>query len=521
MTKITKVSKKVLSAIFAMLIALSCMATAFAADKPAAPAAINPLAVFSDTIVIEEIEGCEYAILAYEDGEVDADDAEYKAATVFEGLEPETKYAVYARYATTDTTLASDPATIDVTTGKTNADPKVEIADADVKVNHELRSIECVQKIVEYKGNTYVVKYDISPSANVDVSNLADGSVKFGNLVSGTTYTITGKIVIEGISFKSEPLSKTLKLAQNPPTAPVPTKITSTSIEVKALDKKVNFACIEKGVEEELAWSTKNSFTDLAPETTYVIYAKYPASDSYLESTPVYVEITTYKVSAGKAPTPVLIDKNSTSITVGAANNIPTEFSIDGGKTWNKTGLFTGLATKRKYDVVARYTFDAAKQDASLISDPAEIITNERANYNAEISKCKFTVTADKVYAKSSFNFTITGDTYAGTDQFGDTRYIPVSWSCGDQSGTFKDGKASVTGSMNTPASEQDVTVSVTYALQKYKGTSWVTVDSATSNYKVHVNPEYSPVKAFFESILNFLLDTLPSLILRLFGAGK
>lgn len=523
MTRITTVSKKVLATIFAMLIAFSCMASAFAeeASRPDAPTGLKTLAVFSDTIVIEAIEGCEYAILAYEDGAVDADKAEYRAATVFEGLEPETKYAVYARYDSTDTTLASYPAKIDVTTDKADADPKVEITDADVKVNHEFRSIECAQKIVEYKGQPYIVKYEISPNTNVDSSDLSNGSVKFGNLVSGTTYTIIGKITIEGIAFKSAPLTKTLKLAQNPPSAPVPTKITSTSIEVKALDKKVNFACIKKGVEEEFVWSTKNTFTDLEPETTYVIYAKYPATDSYLESTPVYVEIDTLKVTAGKAPAPVLLDKNSTSITVGAADSIPTEFSIDGGKTWNKTGLFTGLTPKRKYDVVARYTFDASKQDPSLISQSAEIITNERANYNAQISKCKFNVTSEKVYANNTLSFTITGDTYAGTDQYGDTRYIPVAWSYGDQSGTFEGGKVSVSGSLKTPGSEQDITITVTYELQKFKGTNWVTVDSATSNCKVHVNPEYSPVKAFFESILNFLLDTLPGLILRLFGVGK
>ena len=41
---------------------------------------------------------------------------------VFEGLEPETKYAVYARLAATDTEVAGDYATVDVTTGAADAE---------------------------------------------------------------------------------------------------------------------------------------------------------------------------------------------------------------------------------------------------------------------------------------------------------------------------------------------------------------------------------------------------------------
>ena len=131
------ISKKTLSILLALMMALSCMAVAFAEGeetaKPAAPEAINVLAAFSDTIVIEEIEGGEYAILAYaEDDTVDATLAEYTDETVFDGLEAETKYAVYARFAATDTAVASETVSVDVTTGAADADPVVEIADEDI-----------------------------------------------------------------------------------------------------------------------------------------------------------------------------------------------------------------------------------------------------------------------------------------------------------------------------------------------------------------------------------------------------
>ncbi len=517
MTKITTVSKKVLSMIIAMVIALSCMASAAATiAKPAAPAGIDVVAVFSDVIVIKEIEGCEYAILAYaEDGTVDAAAAEYKADTVFDELKAETKYAIYARLAATDTEIAGEYATIDVTTGAVEDDPVVEIAEGDIVINHDVKNIVCAAKTVEFNGTNYTVKYEIAPSAGVDTSSLADGSTKFGNLVAGSSYEITAKIVIAGIEFYAGSVKATLKLAQNSPAAPIPTKVTGSSIEVKAADSAVVYACVVKGSTEELVWAKENVFKALEAETTYVIYAKYPANDTYLESAPVYIEVTTLKASAGIAPQPVLLDKNNTSIKLGAGDDIATEFSIDGGKTWNKTGLFTGLTANTKYDFVARYVFEEGKQDPSGVSEAISVITNKRANYEASINNCAFTVTTNgKVYAKSSFSFTVSGDTYTEADQFGDTRYVPVAWAYADQGEAITGNVISATSTIDTPEASQEIVVTVTYELQKFNGTEWVAVSTIEADYAVHVSPEYNAIKAFFEGLLNFLLNFIPQLIL-------
>lgn len=521
MIKITTVSKKVISMIIAMVIALSCFATSFAtvADKPAAPAGIDVIAVFSDIIVIEEIEGCEYAILAYaEDDTVDASAAEYKAETVFDGLEAETKYAVYARLAATDTEVAGESVTIDVTTGAADADPAFEIAEADVTVNDELRNIVCAAKTVEYNGENYIVKYELTPNAGVDVSSLADGSIKFGNLAAGATYEITAKIVVAGIAFFAEPVSVTLKLAQNSPAAPVPTKVTGTSVEVKAADSAVLYAYAVKGSTDELVWIKENVFEGLESETTYVIYAKYPANNTYLESAPVYIEITTLKASAGIAPQPVLLDKNSTSIKLGAGDDKETEFSIDGGETWNKTGLFTGLTANTKYEFVARYVFEEGKQDPSGVSELVSVITNKRDNYEASLANCALTITTNgKVYAKSSFSFSVKGDTYTEADQYGDTRYVPVAWECGEQGEAITGNAISANATAETPETSQDIVVTITYELQKFNGTEWVAVSTTDADYVVHVSPEYNAVKSFFEGLLNFLLNFIPQLILGFF----
>ena len=106
------------------------------------------------------------------------------------------------------------------------------------------------------------------------------------------------------------------------------------------------------------------------------------------------------------------------------------------------------------------------------------------------------------------------GDTYAEADQYGDTRYVPVAWSYGEQGETIFGNAITVTATANTPETAQDISVKVTYELQKFNGTSWVAVDTASTDYTVHVSPEYNAFRAFIEAIANFFLNTLPKIIL-------
>ena len=518
MNRIFTVSKKTISLVLAMLMAFSVMATAFADGgvRPAAPASLNIIAAFSDTVVVEAIEGGEYAVIPYIDGVADPADAEFKASNIFTGLTPDSKYSVLARFAATETDIAGESIQMDVITGSKENDPVVIVNDTDITVNHDVHNIVCTSKIVEYNGNSYPVSYSISPYAGVDASSLSDGSSKFGNLTAGTTYSIIGKITVAGIEFKSAPVKATLKMSQNSPAAPFPTSVTDTTIEIKVTDASAVYSIIAKGSTEELVWEKKNVFTGLIPEETYIIYAKLPATETYLESAPIYIECTTLIASAGKAPAPALENKNSTSIQVKAADGKETEFSIDGGKTWNKTGVFTGLEPGINYNIIARYVFEEGKQAASIESDSVSIITNKRTNYEAAVSNCTFELTAEKVYAKDEFSFTLTGDAYSDVDQYGDTRYIPYSWSYGDDTEYALSNALICTGTLQAPDSSQDISVKITYKLQKYNGSDWDTVGYTTETYPVHVSPEYSHIKAFFENIFNFVLNFIPKLIVEL-----
>ncbi len=551
------VSKKVISMFLVTLMALSCMGiTAFAADAPAAPAGFAFLKVFSDTIVIDGMEGCEYAAVPYaEDGTFDEAAAEFKPETIISGLTAETDYAVLGRFAATDTAIASEYVVRDVTTGKVNEDPIPSVDPAKITVDHNIKNIVCAPDVYTYGEVDYTVKYEINPAANVDVSSLADGSMKFGNLTSGSTYQITANITIEGVTFTSTAYDVTLKTAQNAPTTPVPVQVTDTSIEIQKIDNEAVYAIALKGAaEEDFVYGPETKFENLTANTTYVIKAMYNETATSIASPASYIELVTKSGSKGTAPAPVLLDKSNTTIKVGAGlvpkvdengnvlkdsngntiyvtTTLPCEFSIDGGATWDSDGLFTGLQANKKYEIVARYVYDAANEAPSVVSAPVSIFTNTRENYEATLDKCTFTLPADEINAKESFIVKADGDMYDETAQYGDTRLVVYSISYGETVIYNTSTGTGLSATFEAPATSQDITVVVKYRVQKCvqvneDGSSywaWATdlngniIEKETRN-TVHIAEEYNAVKAFFVGILNFLLNTLPAFILSLFN---
>lgn len=531
----TNVSKKVISMFLVMLMALSCMGiTAFAVAAPEAPAGFAFLAVFSDTIVIDGMEGCEYAAVPYaEDGTFDENAAEFKPQTIISGLTAETDYAVLGRFAATDTAIASAYVVRDVTTSKVNEDPIPSVDPAKITVDHNIKNIVCAPDVYTYGEVDYTVKYEIDPTTNVDTSSLADGSMKFGNLTSGLTYKITASITISGVTFTSAPHDVTLKTAQNAPTTPVPVQVTDTSIEIQKIDNEAVYAIALKGaVEEDFVYGPETKFENLTANTTYVIKAMYNETATSIASPASYIELVTKSGSKGTAPAPALADKSNTTIKVvaGAGAAYTCEFSIDGGATWDSDGLFTGLESNKKYEIVARYVYDAAKEAPSVVSAPVSIFTNTRENYEATLDKCTFTLPADEINAKESFTVKADGDMYDETAQYGDTRLVVYSISYGETVVYNTSIGTGLSATFDAPASSQDITVVVKYRVQKCvqvneDGTSywtWATdlngnvIEKETRN-TVHIAEEYNAIKAFFVGILNFLLDTLPAFIMSFF----
>lgn len=347
----------------------------------------------------------------------------------------------------------------------------------------------------------------------------------FSNPVTGKTYTIKGYITIDETDYvASNAFDVEVLQSQAAPASPVPLKKTSTSITVKAVAN-----CEYKLNDGE--WVSTAVFDNLEPETTYTIYARYKyVAGKYYASEASEVTLSTLKASKGTAATPVLKDKTNNSITVVVEEGA--EYSIDKGATWNKTGIFTKLKANSKYEIIARYIYDANVEDVSPVSAALAVVTNSKANTLASKGACKFEVTTEgNLYAKRSFSFKVTGDAPKdyGSVQFGDTRLIPVTYTVRMNGATLEkdvaftaDNKVNVKTGIATPTEKGKVEIEVTYRTEEFNGKDWVnTNDDKVASYEVSVGTEYNAVREFFVKIANFFLNTLPNLILGFMGSSK
>ena len=105
------------------------------------------------------------------------------------------------------------------------------------------------------------------------------------------------------------------------------------------------------------------------------------ATHTAAESAPVAFSISKAEQSAPAAPT--LASRSSHSLTVNAiaasASGAPAEYSIDGGQTWQRETIFTGLTAATSYEIVARY----AETDSHSASPASAALTARTASSHA------------------------------------------------------------------------------------------------------------------------------------------
>lgn len=345
---------------------------------------------------------------------------------------------------------------------------------------------------------------------------------------SNVTYIVSGKITVEGKEYPAtNEYSVIIKNSQDAPVAPVPLKITSTTIELKTI----------VGGEYKIgdgAWQDSAKFTGLLPETKYVVSQRYKETGTAYASADASVTVTTLKAAdADAAPQPVLVDKTQTSITVAVVKDGKElsgyEFSRDGGKTWQKSGLFTGLTANTVYSFIAVKSYNSAEQDPNKVSEALKVVTNAKENYVASLDKCGFKITSqphsDAIYAGDTVGFTANGDGRSNLNelQYGDTRFVPVSYKA-TQGVTEETALSSTYSGTVTTTGKATVKVTVYFEKQKYVGGNenggWSKVGVESRSFTFEVKDAYNAAKHFFQQVLNFLLDTLPSIINKALTAG-
>lgn len=390
-----------------------------------------------------------------------------------------------------------------------------------------------ITKIVEAEEWAFDISYNpTTAKAPTVLGSTEDATFYYVNLDYGVTYTVNVSATIGG-SLKTQKIEKKILSKAATPAAPVPTKVGATSITINSVsgcEYKLETAA---GV-EVFAWGSKTTFDGLAANTAYVVYIRVKETASAYASDAASIGVTTLAGSGIKAAAPVLLDKTETTVTVAVLDENGAEvegieYSIDGGKTWQATGKFTGLKKDTAYPVIARYAFDADVQEANPSSDTLQVKTNSRAGYTADIKKVTFKVDGDN-YANESLTLVVTGDVPSNIYelQYGDTKLVPAKFSV--DNGANKYGPSSSDGNSykfsfvpGVENANSDMEVIVYFTEYKYDGSKWAEVKTTAKVYDVEIGPNndfFNKLKEGFELVINFLLNTLPGYINDFLNSG-
>ena len=138
------------------------------------------------------------------------------------------------------------------------------------------------------------------------------------------------------------------------------------------LEKNDDF--LEFSVDNGKTWQDSPKFKNLNPNTTYKIVCRFKETESKCASEVSNVqEISTkgyYSLKPGK---PKVKRRTRHEIILENPNNL-LEFSIDNGKTWQSTGVFSNLKGNKNYEFISRFK-ENEQYMPSLPSNSAKIST--------------------------------------------------------------------------------------------------------------------------------------------------
>lgn len=116
-------------------------------------------------------------------------------------------------------------------------------------------------------------------------------------------------------------------------------------------------------------WQDSLSFDGLQPGTEYEIKLRTTETEEWFPSEEKVITAATKGIPEPPQTLPKVIDRTDTSLTIETADG--QEYSIDGGKTWQTGGEFTGLSPSTEYQIISRYT----ETDDMLQSDASSPLT--------------------------------------------------------------------------------------------------------------------------------------------------
>ena len=404
------------------------------------------------TLEVEMNEGQEYRI----------DQKEWQDSGRFEGLSPDTEYAIETRMkGQGEETPVSAP--LRARTMKQGARapemPKLVFAGVDtieVKAADGAEYAICEGRAVpdqQWNWQISPVFSGLKAATEYSVAaRIAGTEDQMPGAVSELLIVSTGK-------YEAEPLGR-----------PELISVSDTRIEVAAVSGQVYAIYKQSTMPEGLNWQSSGVFEKLHPNTEYRIVTKTPETAEYKESIVSEALVVTTQKTPTKAPeAPKLTDRSQTVLEVEKKNG--QEYSIDGGKTWQTEGRFEKLKAETDYEIVTRIK-ETSTAAASAASQPLKVSTlRNPIETGAGENKITGISNGQIIKVNKNVTFTAEGGGMKTEDPIdGDVRYVPVKWQ-GMSEGTWK--KAPYTATVKA-AKSGTYTIKVTFDRQVYKNGKWI-----------------------------------------------
>lgn len=404
------------------------------------------------TLEVEMNEGQEYRI----------DQKEWQDSGRFEGLSPDTEYAIETRMkGQGEETPVSAP--LRARTMKQGARapemPKLVFAGVDtieVKAADGAEYAICEGRAVpdqQWNWQISPVFSGLKAATEYSVAaRIAGTEDQMPGAVSELLIVSTGK-------YEAEPLGR-----------PELISVSDTRIEVAAVSGQVYAIYKQSTMPEGLNWQSSGVFEKLHPNTEYRIVTKTPETAEYKESIVSEALVVTTQKTPTKAPeAPKLTDRSQTVLEVEKKNG--QEYSIDGGKTWQTEGRFEKLKAETDYEIVTRIK-ETSTAAASAASQPLKVSTlRNPIETGAGENKITGISNGQIIKVNKNVTFTAEGGGMKIEDPIdGDVRYVPVKWQ-GMSEGTWK--KAPYTATVKA-AKSGTYTIKVTFDRQVYKNGKWI-----------------------------------------------
>lgn len=443
------VVKKSLSVVFAIIMALSCFATAFAADS-------------KKLIVEANVDGSNIYVKVYVETEEGEDDNKKIVKVDASTLTDNIKVEIFQ---------GDSETALQVT-------PKGALSNSDG---------------LRFEGLTAGARYTIKATADGYTEGTAEETIK---------YKRTSKPEITDYVVTTTSISVT--------------KLNGADVSATANTDAVYKISRADGSEDAKLkenypdWSKSPVFKDLTSGVLYTITVKFAESKTYLESEEYSKDIKT-KIASTEPSKAVSFSKvTKNSITFNAIDNY--EYSLDGGKTFQKSNVFSNLKSGSVYTATQRYVDPDGLQEPSAQAANVTIRTNTADAYNANFSDVK--VEGISNGGKVSTDSSISIKAYpvmrssSETAQWGDTRYVVESVKVDDGTAEFKEASTyyQITVKISKSGSKK---VEIVYKQQKYTEKGWEDTNITQSKtYKVTAS-----TKA--QDIFSVITNQLPELIAK------